>query len=218
MVPKGENPAEAGDRTRRRTLRTRRRLLEAALALFIEKGADAVTIEQITERADVGKGTFYRHFSSKDEVMEALVGQAVEHLVALIGAGEPAHGLDQALVHLLDVHSKFLKESANEFALLFQGRTLIKLERAPEADLGDPYGKYVQALERQLAPFTAPPVDRARVRRLACALAEFALGLSAFSTLGAAGADVDAAVESLRRVFVSSMAAFLGHEHSVAHV
>jgi len=52
-------------------LETRRALLTAALALFREKGYDATTVEEITGRADVAKGTFFNYFPSK----EALLGE-----------------------------------------------------------------------------------------------------------------------------------------------
>lgn len=50
----------------RRTRATRRRLLKAARELFAEKGMDLTTIDDITQRADLAKGTFYYHFSDKN--------------------------------------------------------------------------------------------------------------------------------------------------------
>ncbi|MBB4684279.1 TetR/AcrR family transcriptional regulator [Amycolatopsis jiangsuensis] len=47
----------------------RQRLTEAAFALFEERGYDATTIEDITERAGVGRTTFFRAFRSKEEVI-----------------------------------------------------------------------------------------------------------------------------------------------------
>jgi len=49
-----------------RVSRTRQKLLDAASNLFAEKGLDLTTIDDITERADVGKGTFYYHFKNKE--------------------------------------------------------------------------------------------------------------------------------------------------------
>jgi len=47
-------------------------LIHAAYRLFLEQGVAPTTIEQITSRADVAKGTFYLYFSSKEDVLEAL--------------------------------------------------------------------------------------------------------------------------------------------------
>lgn len=60
-------PAEG--RRSRRAAETRKRLFRTAMALFAEKGFTNVTVEEITEAADVGKGTFFNYFPSKDHVL-----------------------------------------------------------------------------------------------------------------------------------------------------
>src|SRR5690349_10717909 len=60
-------------RQQRRTEQTRSRLIDAALQLFLERGYDAVSIGEITERADLGAGTYYLHFRDKRSLYEALV-------------------------------------------------------------------------------------------------------------------------------------------------
>jgi len=57
------------NRFQRRKERTRRQLKESALALILEKGYDAITIDNIVGRADVGKGTFYLHFKDKETLV-----------------------------------------------------------------------------------------------------------------------------------------------------
>lgn len=52
--------------------RTRLSLLEAAVAVFAERGVDATTIQDITQAARVAAGTFYNHFKSKEELLSAL--------------------------------------------------------------------------------------------------------------------------------------------------
>ncbi len=53
----------------RRVRRTKWRLKEALLELIDERDYDAITIEDMTERADVGRSTFYSHFTSKDDLL-----------------------------------------------------------------------------------------------------------------------------------------------------
>jgi AcrR family transcriptional regulator len=62
-----------GSRQQRRTERTRARLLDAALELFLERGYEPVSISEITQRADLGAGTYYLHFRDKRGLYEALV-------------------------------------------------------------------------------------------------------------------------------------------------
>jgi len=55
----------------RRSAELRDRLFRAALALFAKKGYAETTVEDITEAADVGKGTFFNYFPSKEHVLMA---------------------------------------------------------------------------------------------------------------------------------------------------
>lgn len=61
----------AGRRERRRA-ETRTRLFRAALELFAERGFLETTVEDITEKADVGKGTFFNYFPTKEHVLATL--------------------------------------------------------------------------------------------------------------------------------------------------
>jgi AcrR family transcriptional regulator len=67
-------------RVERRKARTREALVAAALRILVERGTTDVSIQQITDEADVGFGSFYNHFTSKSELFEAAVGEALaEH-------------------------------------------------------------------------------------------------------------------------------------------
>ncbi|MBA8879850.1 TetR/AcrR family transcriptional regulator [Phyllobacterium myrsinacearum] len=64
----------------------RQELMDAAATLFIEQGIEATTIESITSRADVAKGTFYHYFSTKNEILEALRTAFSEGFLDRVGA------------------------------------------------------------------------------------------------------------------------------------
>ena len=70
-----------GRRAAKRTA-TRARLLAAARELIGEGGIDAVTVAELTERADVGFGTFYGYFETKEAVVRAVILDAIEQLAA----------------------------------------------------------------------------------------------------------------------------------------
>ena len=53
----------------RRVVRTRRALQDALIQLILEQGYDNVTIEEITEKANLGRTTFYLHFSDKEDLL-----------------------------------------------------------------------------------------------------------------------------------------------------
>src|SRR5690242_7456226 len=62
----------------RRRLETRMRLVRAACDLMARKGIGATSIQEITDTADVGFGSFYNHFASKDAIAEAVMEEAIE--------------------------------------------------------------------------------------------------------------------------------------------
>ncbi|MDX6229670.1 MAG: hypothetical protein QOI76_3060 [Frankiales bacterium] len=70
-----------GTKLRRDAADNHRRLLEAAVAEFGEQGMDAC-VEQIAARAGVGIGTFYRRFGTKDALVDRLVTDLLDELVA----------------------------------------------------------------------------------------------------------------------------------------
>jgi AcrR family transcriptional regulator len=68
-----------GNKVDRRITRTKKLMHEALMSLIVEKGYEAVTVQDILDRADVGRSTFYAHYRSKDELLLS----GVEHLRAL---------------------------------------------------------------------------------------------------------------------------------------
>ena len=57
------------NKTDRRIQRTRQSLRNALLELIKEKGFDAISTEEITERANVGRATFYLHYKDKEDLL-----------------------------------------------------------------------------------------------------------------------------------------------------
>jgi len=72
------------DRRQRRSAEFRERLFRAALQLFAQKGFAETTVEDITEAADVGKGTFFNYFPSKDHILLAFGEMQLGKLEAAI--------------------------------------------------------------------------------------------------------------------------------------
>jgi AcrR family transcriptional regulator len=73
--------AEPSRRLRRKA-NTRRRLLDAARTLFVERGYDATRPQDISRSADLAAGTFYVHFAGKRDVFLAFTEQVTEELLA----------------------------------------------------------------------------------------------------------------------------------------
>lgn len=77
-----DRPGPAGGKRDRNRRERTRILCEAALELFVAHGIEAVTIDQIAAKAGVAKGSFYRYFSDKTDMVEALLSTMAPELRA----------------------------------------------------------------------------------------------------------------------------------------
>jgi AcrR family transcriptional regulator len=59
------------ERIDRRAARTRRALHDALMTLILRKGYDAVTVQDIIDEADVGRSTFYAHYTGKEDLLRS---------------------------------------------------------------------------------------------------------------------------------------------------
>jgi AcrR family transcriptional regulator len=118
----------------RRKIRTRKQLRDALLVLILEKGYDAVTIEDITERADLGRTTFYLHYKDKEHILLEsiesiavdLLQQITENFPAFSQPGlsmENRENLLYAPVLLVFHHAK---ENANLYRIILRGEGAYK--------------------------------------------------------------------------------------------
>jgi AcrR family transcriptional regulator len=73
-------------RVDRRKQRNRQALIDAGYQMMAEKGIDAATMVEIAELADVGAGTAYNYFASKDELAMAVMEQVMHRLAQRIEA------------------------------------------------------------------------------------------------------------------------------------
>ena len=90
-------PADAPRPTRldRRKARTRQALIDAAVHLIAEGRGDRASIQEITDAADIGFGSFYNHFDSKDELFATASAEVLERWGQMIdqacaGIADPA--------------------------------------------------------------------------------------------------------------------------------
>jgi AcrR family transcriptional regulator len=116
--------------TDRRVRRTRRALQKALVDLILEKGYDAVTIEEITDRADLGRTTFYLHYKDKEELLMHAIDTICEDfiethssLLAQIDSPENAlkqlrYNLDERILYHIFAHAR---ENADLYKVMLRG-------------------------------------------------------------------------------------------------
>lgn len=73
----------------RRVRRTRKSLEDALIALTLEKEYDEITIQEITDRADVGYRTFFRHYADKDDLLKDVLSTTMMELRELMTPPKP---------------------------------------------------------------------------------------------------------------------------------
>jgi len=97
-------------RRARKKERTREQIYTAAMRLFLERGYDAVTIDDVCEAADVARGTFFLHFATKDALLGEYGRQALSELALLVA--ESTDGAAATLARAL----QFLAERSGRHA------------------------------------------------------------------------------------------------------
>ncbi|UCG38359.1 MAG: TetR/AcrR family transcriptional regulator [bacterium] len=193
----------------KRVRATRRRLLKAARELFAEKGIDLTTIDDITQRADVGKGTFYYHFTDKNEVIAELIRQVLSELIRLMeDRCAKAEDLPSLLESIIQVHIDFFSTRWEDFVLYYQGRADLKLKEG-YSGLELPFIEYLESIETLVDSVVKQRLDKPLLRRIGCAVAGFLSGYYSFAVIASEDDDVDANLQSLRGILVSSMARFI---------
>ncbi len=83
-------PRPLSNRRERRKLATRQTLLDATQALLAKRSFDALSVDDIVERADVARGTFYNYFADKDALERELASQSrarIEGEIARVNKG-----------------------------------------------------------------------------------------------------------------------------------
>lgn len=165
-------------RVERRKEKTRTALLAVALELFHEKGIYWTKIEDITERADIGKGTFYQYFETKEELLEILLRQGLDALLARTAEG--IQGLDpgpEALNQIIQAHLDFHLEHKEYLLLFHQVRGLLQMTTDSVRKLRRVYDDYLDRLGQLISPAVAGREHGLSSREFAMTISAFTLGL-----------------------------------------
>jgi len=196
-------------RQRRRANATRQKLLEAARSVFAEKGMDLTRIDEISERADIGKGTFYYHFKGKNQVVRELMKSILGELVAAIeDKCRDASDVQSLLHNLIGAHIEFFSSRWEDFVLYFQGRCDLTLQEG-YSGIETPFIDYLEGIEGLLESVIKHKLPQPVLRRIACAIAGLVSGYYSFAAIGSQDEDIDEVFASLRGAMVASLIRFI---------
>ena len=209
MATDTSKPKRTRSRQQRRTSATRQRLLDAARALFAQNGLDLTSVDDITERADVGKGTFYYHFTGKERLIKELMKSVLDELVATINDKcSRSTDLTGLLDTLIGAHIEFFSNRWEDFVLYFQGRADLTLQQG-YAGIETPFIDYLNRIETLLASVISYHLPKPVLTRIACAVTGLVSGYYSFVVIASTDEDVDETLRSLRGAMVASMARFI---------
>jgi len=119
-----------GKRRDRRVRRTRQSLHDALRSLSLQKGYDHVTVQDVIDRANVGRATFYAHFRDKDDLLISGLGEMREflrrHLATLTQAREVRSGAGGGFASVLFDHAAGHRGEYRALAGSRRGGTILK--------------------------------------------------------------------------------------------
>lgn len=201
------------DRRRRRMEKTKAALLDSAMKLFSERGIYLTRVEDITEGADVAKGSFYNYFASKDVLVAEILAEAIlvleeRYLKALPEVG----AVPFRLTALTAAHQAFVEDFPEYALVLHQARGLLQLRSGASERLQQVVLEYLECLARHLPlPSGAELAPRARLQ-LSTLLAGLVAGPRSF----ALAADVPYDQALTRDVTCRGLAAILDETPSIS--
>jgi len=168
-----------------------------------------VAIDDITERADLGKGTFYYHFTDKDDVIAELIKRMMGELMESIDRRcEDTVDLPTLLDDMVKIHIDFFRNRWEDFVLYFQGLAGLKLQES-YSGLEEPFLTYLESIENLVDSVINHRLPAPLLRRFGCAVAGFVSGYYSFAVISTEDEDVDKALMEMRGAFVSSLTRFI---------
>jgi AcrR family transcriptional regulator len=132
--------APVGGRRERKKLETRRRIRRAALDLALLRGVERLTVEEVTERADVSLRTFFNYFACKEDALIPETSDAAVELAAAVRARPPDEPPMRALAEAIG-GSEMLRAARDGRERLLSRQQLVR--------------DYPSLLPRQLAQYAA---------------------------------------------------------------
>jgi AcrR family transcriptional regulator len=142
-------------------------LREALMALILEVGYDAVTVEEITSRADVGRTTFYLHYHDKEDLLVESVNAILDDLISKIAKLplsvwqiQPAPG-EQTIAYtpILQIF-EHAAENADLYRIILRGEGAFRAQKQVRAIIAAAVDDYLRQKLAQEEPSIVPVVPR----------------------------------------------------------
>ena len=107
----------ADEKLDRRVIRTKQQIRKALIELLEEKGENDISVRELSQRANINRGTFYIHYKDIHDLVEQLVDEANEKLLGVCRRHPPAHTVKESYPFLTDLFET-LQSDAQLFTIL----------------------------------------------------------------------------------------------------
>ena len=145
MIEKGNQVAQRDDR---RVRRTRHTLNEALVALMQEKRYDTITVQEIIDRANIGRSTFYAHYVDKEDLLQTTIAEMIGGLDGHMDESTASRRIVPSLELLYH-----LRENQTLYRALVRGRAVEGLLKTMQTYLS----LHVESRLSQRLPATTTP-------------------------------------------------------------
>lgn len=129
----------------RRIQKTKAAVFAAFETLLLQKSYDKITIQELIDKANIGRSTFYAHFETKDDLLRGMCGDLFDHIFSTQLKAEETHDFSGAhgktksrLTHIL-YHLKDEEQRLNRIFSCESSELFWQYFRGPFAELVDAY-------------------------------------------------------------------------------
>lgn len=100
----------------------RMEIIEAALQLFSERGFEKATVDEIANKANVGKGTIYLYFKNKEQIFMAVIEEGLSKMITHLSQIFSHGSFMTQLREMITYHFKFVEENKDFYKIFLKER------------------------------------------------------------------------------------------------
>jgi AcrR family transcriptional regulator len=162
----GSTESRGAGRRERRKAATRASLVRAGRKLFSEDGIYEARVEDLAEHAEIGKGTLYLYFASKQDLAQAVVEAGFRDLEKCLStAAASVLTFDALIDEIARAHGEFYEANPDLLRIFHQARGILMFQQPEWAGLRKPLERHVAHIATLLGRVPSPFRDRIAQRR-----------------------------------------------------
>lgn len=144
---------------------TKERILESALTLFAEKGYDGVGVDLIAEKAGLKGPSIYKHFKSKEEILDVLIENVEIYYEKKFGSEIHPGKIPSSIDEFIDISLKRIKFTLND-EMIIKTRRILSMEQFRSRRIAKLATKYsVESIQGMYCKIFKEMMDKGVLRK-----------------------------------------------------